>query len=327
MELTIAEKSALPSVSGDEAVEYVPFLTFTGLDPFVGQTMDIFVHSRFISFSHAPIADRKLYGSVHYSPDSDLAAVVMHSGVLFVSAKARDSTRRQFCTTLNFFEALCCSESEYPKRVMVRELPIELGIQGVLISILFTHSPASFASVNRNGIRSQAAPPYAFSIRIANYRILTAFDEIPPFNSVLDIRKITCSVPIFCESLTRDVGIHYSEDLFLEVFSLSNICNRFFAVYRLFFDVHGSRYELALQDEEEILFILLKFHEAVPVSVMKRRSGSGPDVDVVGDRIPFWEIEGRENSIKFGSFLLGPVDNMVLMTMTGKLTKPQFWRN
>jgi hypothetical protein len=306
------------AISGFEAVEYVPFVRAADFNPVCGQTLNVFVDIRFIANSHSPIADRKIYGYAHYSPETDIAAMVVHSGVLFVDPKYKDSQHRQFCTTKNVLEAMCCSTSEYPKRVEPTSIPIDLTVLGVVIALLFTNSPASFTSINKNGLRSRDGERNVFSMRISQFRILTPFDEMPKLVPPTEIVSISWLRARYRASLTDDVGLHFNREFFLQIFSLHNIANRLMAVYRLFFDVGPTRYELILADEEVLAFSLIALNEPVPLMSLKRRIRPSSDVRSVVDFVPFWDIEVHETSIMFDKFKLGPLDCFLLMTTTGK---------
>ena len=303
------------------AFEYVPYFDMRSLRPVPGETVHVYVPERFISFAHPPIADRNLYGWVHYSPDSDIAAMIFHSGILFVDQRSKDSRHRQFCVAKNVFEAMSCSETEYPRRVNIENVPQDLRIQGVLVLLLFCNSPTFFPASNRNGLRSREADKDAFSMRIANFRIISSFDEKPIIVKPEQAVKQRVFMPQFMKSFTNELAFKFSGGLFAQIVSLSNIVNGLFEVYRLFFDCEGKRYEIKLLEEPDIIFTVVQLIDPLSLDTLKRKPSAGAQSSVAVAKCQWNSLRVGTDCLDFDGFIFAPVSSISMISLTGKLSR------
>lgn len=301
------------------AINYSLFFKVADLNPSIGMTYRIFVDQRFISYMHPPVNDKKLAGFIHYSPESDLVAVIMHTGCLFPDPKSKETTHRQFQTVTNLFETMCCSETEYHKRAVIHQIQNDVRIKGILVTILICPSPPFYQATNRNGIRSHDSSPSSFSYRISDYRILTKFDKMPKIVSIEDYRSRIIIQPVFHLSFTGEIGIKYTREIFKQFISPETIINGLFEVYRIFFDSNGERYEIKAEDN--LTYTILRLIDPVSIDVIKRRASSGIDVDVIIKNIEFDDIIVGETSIRFGSVLIQNIDTLSLMNIPGKISR------
>jgi hypothetical protein len=306
----------------DEAITmgYIPYFDMGALNPMVGQTVRVFVDSKYISFTNAAVMDRRIFGFTHYALESDLAAVTMHSGVLFIDPHNKDSTKRQFCTLQNLFEMMCASDGDFNRRANVIEIPRDLRIRGVILLILFCNSPPFFQQSARNGIRSERLEGRRLSMRIANFRILSLFEEIP--DVVKPDKVILKSTSLFrmCRTFTEELGFVFTKESFMQVLSFSNVVNGLFLVYRLFFDVSAMRYEVVVAESEVIRLSVLKFNEPIGMSPMRKREKL-PESEYIVENLAFDEIVVGENCLMFGSQYFGPVSSILLMNIIRKAPK------
>lgn len=301
------------------AIEYSLFFNIADLNPSIGMTYRIFVDQRFISYMHPPVIDKKIYGFMHYSPESDLAAVIMHTGCLFADTKSKETTHRQFQTITNFFETMCCSETEYHKRAVIYQIKNDVRIKGILVTILICPSPPSFQAVNRNGIRSKESPPSTFSFRISDFRILTKFDKMPKIVSIEDYCCKIIMQPTFHLSFTGEIGIKYSKEIFTQFISPETITNGIFEVYRIFFDSNGQRYEIKPADD--LLFTINRLIDPVSIEVIKRKTSSGINVEVIIEKIEFNDIFVGDSFLQFKNIIIQNVDTLSLMNIPGKMSR------
>jgi hypothetical protein len=303
-------------------MEYVPYFPLKTLSPISGQTLPVVVDSRFITFSHAPLVDRQLYGCTHYSLDSDIAALVMHTGVLFLDPRTKDSRHRQFCRTSNLYEVMGLPDKDYVRQAVVVEIPQDVVIKGVLVVLLFSNSPPAFRASNRNGVRSRDAPLDVCAMRIASFRILTRFDEVRPLVRPFKVGRKSTVAPDFCLSCMGELAIRYSRDFIVQLFSLANIFAGLFSVYHIFFDVHRERYEIVMEDTDTdigVQFQVEQLLEPVSLEMLKRRSSYVPQAKPIGDPVPYWAISPGVDSLAFGDNVFSPVSHISLLTISGRI--------
>jgi hypothetical protein len=75
---------------------------------------------------------------------------------------------------------MSCSEIEYPKVAIIVDLPLDLGVRGVLIQLYIDSSPGFFPSLQRNGFKSKELDhPELFSMRITHSSLLALHDPLP----------------------------------------------------------------------------------------------------------------------------------------------------
>lgn len=301
------------------SINYSLFFNVADLNPKIGMTYRIFVDQRFISFMHPPVIDRRLSGFIHYSPESDLVAVIMHTGCLFPDPKSKETTHRQFQTVTNLFETMCCSETEYHKRAVIYHIHNDVRIKGILVTILICPSPLSFQETNRNGIRSHKSSASTFSYRISDFRILTKFDKMPKIVAIKDYVSRRIIQPLFHLSFTGEVGIKYSKEIFDQFISQETIINGLFEVYRIFFDSNGNRYEIKTDDN--LSFTVLRLIDPVMIDIIKRKASSGIEVEKIVENIEFDDIIAGDTYIRFNSVLIRNIDTLSLMNIPGKISR------
>ena len=308
-------------VSPFAAFEYIPYFDIRTLKPTPGEAVHVFIPERFISFTHPPIADRELFGRDHYSPDSDLAAIVFHSGILFVDPRSKDSSHRQFCVAKNALEGMACSETEYPRRVNIEYIPQDLRLRGVLIFLLFCRSPPFFPASTRNGLRSREADKAEFSMRIANFRIISSFDQKPVIVTPDQVDRHRDFRPQYKKSFTEELSFSYKGGLFSQILSLPNITNGFFSVYRLFFDCECRRYEIKLLDKPDIILSVVQLLDPVSLDTLKRKPSAVSRTTVVVDRCPWTSLSICPDKLVFAGVAFTPVSDISLISLTGKLSR------
>ncbi|OHT07346.1 hypothetical protein TRFO_24534 [Tritrichomonas foetus] len=301
------------------ALEYSPSFFLTSLNPSIGMTFRIWVDQHFISFMYTPVVDRKLYGFIHYSSESDLAAVCMHTGCLFADIKTKESSHRQFLTVTNLHEAMCCSETEYHKRALFYYIPNDVRICGVLVTILICPSPPFYQAANRNGIRSRESSATDFSFRICNSRIFTNYDKLPKIVDIKDYRYDIITHPTFHLSFTGEIGIKYSKIIFDQFISRETFTNGLFEVYRIFVDSKGTRYEIRMNDDG--FLSLVKIIEPVSIEQLKRKNGSTNEVENIEGIFDIDEIITGDDYIRFKNSLISDVDTFILMNLPGKMSR------
>ena len=265
-----------------------------------------------------PVSDRKLFGFIHYSSESDLAAVIMHTGCLFVDVKSKDSSHRQFHTVTNLFETMCCSETEYHKRAVFHVIPNDLRIKGVLVSILICPSPQSYQAINRNGIRSREALASSFSFRICDSRIITKFDNLPLLVPPSEYRADIINSPFFHLSYTGDIGIKYSQSSFTQFISCETAINGVFDVYRVFIDSLGVRYEIRFNDTG--LLSLYRFLENFSIDVLKRKNYN-PEEELIIDNFDIEDVIAGFDFVMIKDVRIENIDTFLLMNIPGKMSR------
>jgi hypothetical protein len=82
--------ASTPPTFENTAIEYTQYFDIFALNPKLGDVFRFFVAQPYISFSYSAIEQRQCYGSIHYSPQSDIATITFHSGCLFVNQYESD---------------------------------------------------------------------------------------------------------------------------------------------------------------------------------------------------------------------------------------------
>lgn len=252
-----------------------------------------------------------LWGSTHYTPQSDLTAIAAHTGALFIHQKSKSAIRRRFCTIKNFYEVQNCSEADYSKTAQITEIPLDLVVKGVILQILIDNSPASYPSITRNGIKSQEFnQPAQYSLRVSNFFVVTMYDDMPNLVSPEDFIRKQAVVPSYKFSITGEVGIVYKPHMFLQIFSRFNVVNGFFNSNRLFFDIGRVRYEIKLKTGTK--FQLIKFDDTPTLNALKRRSDTAEFGDIVHDDIDLSEFSVTSRAIIIRKESFEPVDTILI---------------
>lgn len=323
--------------AGDQVLEYTSNLNFGCMNLCPGQAVHVYVDSHYISFKHPSIADRVVYGRCHYSPDSDISAVIWHSGVLFVDSEAKDSSRSRFWTVRNVFEIAACSDAEYSRLADVESVPADVAIRGVLVTIVLGNSPPSFRSSVRNGIRTRDSPRAGFSIRVGNFRLLSSFDTIPRLVGMSEYVSGSIALPVFRRTFTGDIGFGFDQCLVNQILSLSNIVNGLFDAYTVLFDVESVRYAVYQSLENDAnsipgfvanssygILVVRQLKESLSLNDVRRRGVAKAPGSIVA-RCCLSDLVIDINSIRFNDFLLSNVCNVLLMSLSGKSSRaPRF---
>ena len=239
------------------AIEYVPGRYLTSLNPSIGHIFKVFIPECYISFNNKHISKQDLYGLTYYAPKSDLAAISVHTGCLFINPKMKNVPVRRFCSAVNLFEALSVPEQDYSKAVKVFEYPIDMPLQGVVIDFYIDDSPGHFPSVFRNGLRSlELKDPDQYSIRVVDFNVITMYDEKPKIVSWESYQKRTAVVPKYIFSYTGEIGIIYEPQIFAQIFSRNNVNKGLLKVHKLYFEIGSKRYEILQVDKLAFRIIL-----------------------------------------------------------------------
>lgn len=242
----ILKAIAVPENDDFSALEFNPSFNISDFNPQTGEIFKIWVPINYISYNYPGISEHKVFGSTHYAPQSDIAGMILHSGILYINPKTKLSTYRRFCTVLNLFEVMGLNETEFHKSAVSLDLPIDLKISGVLVHIYIDTSPLTFPSMSRNGFRStELLESQPFSMRITNFSIITAYDEQPSIVPPGQYLRQKAILPTFKFTFTGNIGIVFSRGIFMQLFSRFNIIHGMFNVYCIFFDVEQDRYEIS----------------------------------------------------------------------------------
>lgn len=292
------------------AIEYTEDFNISALNPKSGDVFRFFIAERYISFSYKAIEQGQCYGSIHYSPQSDIAAIAFHSGCLFVNPRLKTVLPRRLCTIENLFETMSCSEAEYPKVAIIIDLPIDLGIRGVLIQLYIDSSPGFFPSLQRNGFTSNEwNHPESFSMRITHSSLLTLYDPLPqlvhPGKFVRQIAQIA-QVPILKFTVNNEIGIKFTPEIFVQIFSRLNVVQGMFQLFKLFFEADKFRYEIVHLEEFKF-----KVTRLLCESIFQ---------DVVAEA-EMTEFYVTQNAIRVLSYRFESVDSIVLVRQNMRMSR------
>lgn len=304
-------KPALSIPNTVDSIRYYEGFDIRGLDPQIGQIFQIFVSHLYLKFDHQPIADQKVYGSTFYHPESDIAALVFHSGALFIHPKLKAYKPVRFSTVKNLFESLIVPESEYTKTAVVIDLPTDLQIQGINVQIYIDQSPISFPSAKHNNYESQEMSHIApFSLRIIDFNIITMYDDPPHLVSPNDYRRQVASIPNFKTTFTGEIGIEYTPQIFTQIFSKFNLSRNIFDFFYFLFDIGNNRFEIFHISGSK--FSILRVIQQVAVEATRL-----PNVDenssVLFDNVDITELGAKKHSIVIREKEFGPVNALLLI--------------
>lgn len=313
------KSSKIPSFD-NTALEYSLSFSVLDLSPSYGMKYTIFIDQRFISYMHLPVLDRRIFGFINYSPQSDLAAVVMHTGCLFPDddPNSKETTHRHFQTISNIFEVMCCSETEYDNQANRYQIPKDVRIRGILVSILICPSPTTFQAVTKNGIRSRKTSRESFSYRIADFQILSYYDEMPKIVSIEDYGCKFVHQPIFQTSYTGEIGMKFTKSIFEQFVSIETITNHLFDVYRLFFDSKQNRYEIFI--DKNNFFSVVRIIDPISIATIKKKPSS-VKTEPIKDNLVFDDIQVGDTYFRFKDILIDDIDTFLLMNMLGKVSR------
>ena len=318
-----SEISKIEKISNEpEVLEYTDGFCLQEMEPSNGDIFTFFIHESYFDFQHPGISDRNIYGNVHYTIGSDLVAVAMHTGVLFIDPKYKESSHKIFCSTSNIFETMCCSDVEYKKRAITYVIPNDVRIKGIVISILICGSPSVFISTNRNGVRSRECTKEDLSFRISNFYILSEFDEMPRIVKKNEYVR-DCAVTPSCQlSFTNEIGFKFTKYTFSQFFNVINVINGFFNAYRLFFDVKDERYEIELcYDVCGFCFNVIKIITPNSLEILRRKQSKIVEKEIIVENTELFNIKVGDDYLNFDGKTFKPVGNFLILCLSSKISR------
>lgn len=294
-----------------QAIEYDPDFNIATLKPEIGNIFQFFIPQHYLINVKS-----KIFGATHYSPESDLAAIAVHTGALFVHPKSKSALRRRFCTLKNFFEVQNCNESEYSKLAQTIDIPLDLTVKGVVLQILIDNSPQTFSSVQRNGLKSsEQNHPESYSLRVSNYFVISMYDDMPQIVPPEKYIRMSAAVPTFKFSFTREVGIVYKPNMFLQIFSRFNIVNGFFRANRLYFDdCKQNRYEIICL--EGTTFMVVKYENSPTLNILKRKTNPTECGEIIIPSAEFSDFQVTSKGIIINKQEFSPLDVILIVPCT-----------
>ena len=294
-----------------KCLEYTPELDLRNFDPKPGDLFLVFVGQQYLTYQMESVRQHKVFGSYYYTPDSDIPAMIFHSGILFIHPKLKAFPHRRFSTVQNVYEVMSMSESDYARKAVVLDLPTDLQIKGVLVNIYIDKSPESFIATTHNGYPSQRLPHAAeFAMRFTEFSIVTMYDVLPVTVPAHEFQKSHAVVPSFDFTFTGEVGIKFEPMMFVQIFSRYNVCNGMFDVYRLFFDVERDRFEICWRRGTR--FSVVKYIEQVSVEVVRHKN-IPTDKGVVIDDADISDFAVTRGAIIVKGKRFEPVSSLVLV--------------
>lgn len=277
------------STSGiNPAVEYRPGFNIHAFDPKLGDVLRVFIPEKYISYQYKPVADHHCFGSGCYTPSSDVAAMAVHHGCLFVKQKLKNAAHRRFCSVENSFEIISQPDTSYSKLAKVVDFPLDLRLRGVLLTIYIDDAPTVFSSSIHNGYKSnESQEKFHFSMRIISFNVITMYDPYPFIVNDCDYVKEKAILPLFKIFRDSEIGIDYSPDIFLQIFSRFNVSKGLFQSFRLFLAVGTEKYEVAhsgmmrftlIRDTSSVLhnIDMAEFHAETNNTITVRNLKIGP---------------------------------------------------
>jgi hypothetical protein len=215
------------------------------------------------------------------------------------------------------------TDKNYMRRAVVVAIPQDVVIKGVLVVLLFCNSPPQFRASHRNGVRSCEAPLDVCAMRIASFRILTRFDDMPPIAPPFKIARRSIAVPEFRLSFTGELAVRYTPGFMMQVFSLGNISAGLFSIYCIFFDVEGARYQIVMEETDAGLgfaFQVIQLIDPLSLELLKRKSGYAPETEIITEPVSHWDVSVGPDSITFGHKVFSPISDISLLSMDGAKT-------
>jgi hypothetical protein len=162
-------------------------------------------------------------------------------------------------------------------------------------------------------------------MRVLSFRILTEFDEIPPFVTPFKIVRQASLVPQFCMSFTNEIAVRYTQEYFEDLFSIGNVCAGLFRACNVYFDIGVQRYQIvmeAVRDPcQDFVFWVVQLLEPIALERVKKRPGQVKTRSVVGP-VGYWEITASSDSLRFGETVIGPVLHISLLALLMRGPKP-----
>lgn len=235
-----------PITGINPAVEYHPDFNIHAFGPTHGDVIHVFIPEKYISYQYKPISEHHCFGSGYYAPCSDIAAMAVHHGCLFVMPRLKNAAHRRFCSVENAFEIISQPDSAYAKLAKIVDFPLDLRVRGVLVTIYIDDPPPVFVSSVHNGYRSnETKEKFQFSMRILSFNVITMYDPYPYVVSEKEYVKDKVVLPLFKIFSGSEVGIDYNPDMFLQIFSRFNVSKGLLQSFCLILFVGSEQYEIA----------------------------------------------------------------------------------
>jgi hypothetical protein len=194
------------------------------------------------------------------------------------------------------------SESEYSKAAVVIHLPLDLGLNGLLIQVYVDNSPGTFLPSLHNGFRSlEWAKSEPFAMRITHFALITIYDQKPILVPPNEYKRQRILVPTFKFGLADEIEIEFSPTVFLQIFSWVNVAKGMFRVFRLFFDSDRCRYEIIHLGER-----------------MFKVVNGGNEVMAEAE---MFEFHVTRKTIEVQALNFDPVEGIVLVPHSGRLSR------
>lgn len=273
------------------AIEYKPDFNIADLHPEVGDIFTFYIQKNYFLNKYKPISDGKAYGSTYYSPNSDIAAIASHFGILFQYHKRKNAPMNGINVIKNTFEVSLSSENEHTKKANVFNIPNYVDIKGVVLSICIDRPLEKYPQVKRTWFKSrESTDKYGYSLRISNFYFISPMEEIPKLVNYEDYVRERYKLPKFLNDDKAKISIEYSPDFFKSLISRLNIAQGIFNVYRIILSSKTEKMELSLYSRT-----------SMKLSKFEQENFSEDDISKRKD-IPCTEfIKFEHNEIKFKS--------------------------
>ena len=303
-----------------QCLEYTPEFDLKKFDPQPGDLFQVFVEQQYLTYELETVRQHKVFGSYYYAPESDIPAMIFHSGILFIHAKLKAFPHRRFSTVQNVYEVMAMNETDYARKAVVLDLPTDLQIQGVLVNIYIDKSPDSFIAATHNAYQSQSLPHAAeYSMRFTEFSIVTMYDVVPAIVPDSEYRKARAVIPNFDITFTGEVGIKFEPMMFVQIFSRYNVSSGMFDVFRLFFDVDKDRFEICWRGGTR--FSVVKYIEQISVEVVRHKNVPS-DKGVVVEDADMCEFSVTRGAIIVKAKRFEPVSSLVLVQCSRRAPAP-----
>lgn len=292
----------------DVAIKYSENLDLTKLDPHVGDIFKVYIDVKYISYDYFPISHSILFGSTFYTVSSDLAAIAMHTGCLFINPKMKQAPVRRFCAVQNVVEAMSVPEQDYYKTAKIFDYPLDLTIYGVILHIYVDYSPGYYPSVVRNGIKSQESQiPETCCIRVIHSTLISMYDEKPKLVEPKDFVRQKSIVPKNILASSGEIQFTFEPKIFVQIFSRINLNRGMFRVYKFYFDVNRNRYEIFNTGKNKFNVI----HDTLNDDEIHQTIVENADIS---------DFYATKNSIGVLSHVFSPVKTLFLVQYSRKQT-------
>jgi hypothetical protein len=123
-------------------------------------------------------------------------------------------------------------------------------------------------------------------------------------------------------SFTKELAVKYTQDFFVQTFSLANIFAGLFSVYDVFFDVEGERYQIVKNETDKdigIEFSVVQLINPLSLEMIRRRLSVEPETRAIHGPVLYWEISAGQSSITFGERTFSPISDLSLLNVYARL--------